>query len=101
MSLTALAFVATYAYGLLRAFTSHPGWGLVTYMAVFYLHPPMRWWGASLPDAIRLLERRHILRALEDAEWVQTAAARALGIHESTLRKKMKQLSIEREQKTA
>jgi len=53
MSLTALAFVATYAYGLLRAFTSHPGWGLVTYMAVFYLHPPMRWWGASLPDAIR------------------------------------------------
>jgi transcriptional regulator with GAF, ATPase, and Fis domain len=56
---------------------------------------------SSLPDAIRLLERRHILRALEDAEWVQTAAARSLGIHESTLRKKMKQLSIEREQKTA
>lgn len=53
MSLTALAFVATYAFGMLRAFTSHPGWGLVTYMAVFYLHPPMRWWGTSLPDAIR------------------------------------------------
>jgi transcriptional regulator with PAS, ATPase and Fis domain len=55
---------------------------------------------SSLPDAVRLLEKRHILRALEDNDWVQTAAARSLGIHESTLRKKMKQLSIEREQKT-
>ncbi|MGD8627988.1 MAG: sigma 54-interacting transcriptional regulator [bacterium] len=55
---------------------------------------------SSLPDAIRLLEKRHILRALEASDWVQTAAARSLGIHESTLRKKMKQLSIEREQKT-
>jgi transcriptional regulator with GAF, ATPase, and Fis domain len=56
---------------------------------------------SSLPDAIHLLEKRYILRALEDAEWVQTAAAGALGIHESTLRKKMKQLSIEKEQRTA
>lgn len=25
-------------------------YGLYTYMAVFYIHPPSRWWGESLPD---------------------------------------------------
>ncbi len=53
MALTALAFLAVYAFMLMRAFTVHPKWGLFTYIAVFYLHPPMRWWGASLPSAIR------------------------------------------------
>lgn len=51
MSLTALAFIGAYALALLSAFVVHPRWGLITYMAVFYLHPPMRWWGADLPEA--------------------------------------------------
>lgn len=50
MALTALAFIAAYLFGLLNAFISHPRWGLFTYIGVFYLHPPMRWWGASLPE---------------------------------------------------
>ena len=50
MSVTGIAFVLSYLYGLLRIFTSHPIWGLFVYIAVFYLHPPMRWWGAGLPD---------------------------------------------------
>lgn len=50
MSLTAAAFILVYAYGLLRAFTSQAIWGLYIYLAVFYLHPPIRWWGKGLPD---------------------------------------------------
>lgn len=50
MSLTGIAFVISYLYGLLRTFTSGPVWGLYVYIAVFYLHPPLRWWGEDLPD---------------------------------------------------
>jgi len=50
MSVTGLLFLLSYAVGLLAAFAKHPRFGLYTYVAVFYLHPPIRWWGASLPD---------------------------------------------------
>jgi hypothetical protein len=50
MSLTGLAFVACFFLGCGLAFARHPIFGLVTYVAVFYLNPPTRWWGASLPD---------------------------------------------------
>ena len=50
MSLTGVAFVISYLYGLFRTLTNHAFWGLYTYIAVFYLHPPMRWWGQDLPD---------------------------------------------------
>ena len=50
MSLTGIAFVISYLYGLLRCFTNQPLWGLYVYIAVFYLHPPLRWWGKDLPD---------------------------------------------------
>lgn len=53
MSATALIFVAGYALGLLRTFAGHAKWGVFTYIAVFYLQPQMRWWGASLPSSIR------------------------------------------------
>jgi O-antigen ligase len=32
------------------ALARHPIYGLVTYIGVFYLHPPSRWWGEGLPD---------------------------------------------------
>ena len=50
MSVTGLLFMLGYAAGLLAAFVKHTRFGLYTYLAVFYLHPPIRWWGASLPD---------------------------------------------------
>ena len=50
MSLTAIAFLGAYVLGLLSSFVVHPRWGLITYIAVFYLHPPLRWSGAGLPD---------------------------------------------------
>ena len=50
MSLTGLAFLAAFAAGLAYAFFVRPIYGLYTYVAVFYLHPPSRWWGGALPD---------------------------------------------------
>lgn len=50
MSLTGLAFLAAYFGGCLLALARHPVYGLVTYIGVFYLHPPSRWWGEGLPD---------------------------------------------------
>jgi O-antigen ligase len=48
--LFAIAFVLIYFGGLFRAVTSNPIWGLYIYVFAFYLHPPARWWGQSLPD---------------------------------------------------
>lgn len=50
MSLTGIAFLLVFFAGLFLAFVRHPSYGLYTYIAVFYLHPPSRWWGESLPD---------------------------------------------------
>lgn len=48
--ITASVFLACFAAGCLLAFVRHPIYGLMTYVAVFYLHPPSRWWGAALPE---------------------------------------------------
>jgi O-antigen ligase len=50
MALTSLAFLMVFFVGLVLAFAIHPRFGLYTYLAVFYLHPPSRWWGDMLPD---------------------------------------------------
>lgn len=50
MSLTGLAFLLVFAGGLTLSVIRGPVWGLYTYIAVFYLHPPSRWWGVGLPD---------------------------------------------------
>ena len=50
MSLTAIAFLAAYFGGLLRAFTTNPTWGLYVYLIAFYANPVDRWWGYSLPN---------------------------------------------------
>ena len=50
MSETALAFLLLYALGLVLTLFVRPMYGLYTYVAVFYLHPPSRWWGGELPD---------------------------------------------------
>ena len=48
----------------------------------------------SLPDAVARLERRMIQEALRQNNGVKTVTARCLGIHEATLRKKMKKLGL-------
>ncbi|MFH1314404.1 MAG: sigma 54-interacting transcriptional regulator [Candidatus Eisenbacteria bacterium] len=49
---------------------------------------------STLPEAVRRLEQDLIAVALEECGGVKTLAAERLGIHESTLRKKMKILGI-------
>ena len=48
MSATALLFVLVFAAGSLLAFARHPIYGLMTYVGVFYVHPPSRWWGQGV-----------------------------------------------------
>jgi len=42
-------------------------------------------------------ERDHILRALRDADWNVSGAARALGMERTNLHKRIRALGIERE----
>jgi O-antigen ligase len=48
--LTGLLFLAGYLSGLGLALFRHPRYGVYTYLAVYYLDPPSRWWGAFLPQ---------------------------------------------------
>lgn len=48
MSATALAFVLLFGAGTMLALVRHPIYGLMTYVGVFYVHPPSRWWGQGL-----------------------------------------------------
>ncbi len=50
MSLTAVIFLLCVVAGLGLALARHPIYGLYTYVAVFYLDAPHRWWGQGLPD---------------------------------------------------
>lgn len=50
MAITAIAFALMFAGGLCLALIGRPIYGLYVYIATFYLHPPSRWWGESLPD---------------------------------------------------
>lgn len=50
MSLTGLAFLAAFIATMALALFRHPVYGLYGYVALFYLHPPDRWWVSGLPD---------------------------------------------------
>lgn len=50
VSLTAIVFLLCFLAGLGLALVRHPIYGLYTYIAVFYLDAPNRWWGEGLPD---------------------------------------------------
>lgn len=50
--------------------------------------------GFELREAVQTFERDFIRKALEQAQWNQTAAARLLGIHRNTLLAKMEQLGL-------
>jgi hypothetical protein len=50
MSLSSLTFVAVYIAALVLAFVRHPGFGLFSYLWVFYNYPRSRWWGPELPE---------------------------------------------------
>ncbi len=51
----------------------------------------------NLKETRESAEREHILRALEEAEWNVSGAARALGMERTNLHKRIRALGIERE----
>lgn len=53
MPIPALLFLVGFAAGCGLALKQHPIYGLMTYVGVFYLHPPARWWGQGLLLDIR------------------------------------------------
>jgi two-component system nitrogen regulation response regulator NtrX len=52
---------------------------------------------SNLRETRESAERDHILRALQDADWNVSAAARALGMERTNLHKRIRALGIERE----
>lgn len=50
MSLTGSIFMLAFAMSAGLALFVRPIFGLYLYVAVFYLHPPSRWWGEALPE---------------------------------------------------
>lgn len=50
MSATTLLFLLAMTCGLGLALFRHPIYGLYTYLAIFYLDPPSRWWSQGLPE---------------------------------------------------
>jgi hypothetical protein len=45
VSLTGALFAIAFCVGCVLAFTRHPIWGAMTYVATFFLSPDLRWWG--------------------------------------------------------
>ncbi|HEX4972518.1 MAG TPA: hypothetical protein VFV69_15795, partial [Steroidobacteraceae bacterium] len=86
MSLTGLAFVAAFFGVMGLALFRHPMWGLYGYVAVFYLHPPSRWWGAALPDlrwallaaAVTLIATWRVPRDTTRPSWISHTPAKLL-----------------------
>jgi O-antigen ligase len=50
VSITGLLFAVAFLAAMVATVVRNPLYGLFTYVAIFYLHPPSRWWGESLPD---------------------------------------------------
>jgi hypothetical protein len=86
MSVMALVFVLLFAGGLAACIFRHPIYGLYTYVAVFYLHPPSRWWAAGLPDLrwayvaalVTMLATLALPRDNTRPQWYQTTPAKLL-----------------------
>lgn len=53
MSLTTVAVIGLFLIGSLFALARHPIYGLMTYIAFFYLSPPDRWWGQGFLAEVR------------------------------------------------
>ncbi len=48
--MTGYVFAAVFFALLILSVARHPRYGMFAYMAAFYVFPPSRWWGATLPD---------------------------------------------------
>jgi O-antigen ligase len=86
VTLTGVAFMVGFFVSLALALVRFPLVGLLTYVAVFYLHPPSRWWGMYLPDlrwsmlaaAVTLIASLHYRPQVSRPSWLSTTPARIL-----------------------
>lgn len=86
MSLTGLAFLIAFVAVMGLALFRHPLFGLYGYVALFYLHPPSRWWGEMLPDirwsllaaGITLIASLRFPSDRARRSWISTTPARVL-----------------------
>ena len=86
MSLSALVFVLAYVAGLGLAFVKHPKYGLYTYIAVFYIDPPSRWWGSFAPEMrwslvaaiVTLIATWRLTEESRRPNWLSTTPAKLL-----------------------
>jgi hypothetical protein len=85
MSTTGLVFMLAFLASLAFAFV-RPIVGLYAYIAVFYVHPPSRWWGEALPDlrwsllaaAVTLVATLRLPADKGRRSWLATTPARLL-----------------------
>lgn len=49
---------------------------------------------ASMADSLEMLEQAHIAQVLQETSWNQTKAAKRLGIHRNTLRRKIREYGL-------
>lgn len=86
MPLTTVVFVLGYFSGLGLSLFRHPRYGLYTYLAVFYLDPPTRWWSESLPDLrwsllaalVTLVSMSRLTATKQSPAWLATTPGRFL-----------------------
>lgn len=86
MSLTGIAFVVAFFAAMGLALFRSPMYGLYAYVAVFYLHPPSRWWGAALPDlrwalfaaAVTLIATMRLPQDTTRPSWISATPAKLL-----------------------
>ena len=53
MALFGIAFSLLFGFACLMALIRHPIYGLMAYLAAFYVHPPSRWWGQGILLEVR------------------------------------------------
>ncbi|MCL4722340.1 MAG: O-antigen ligase family protein [Gammaproteobacteria bacterium] len=86
MSPTLILFLAAYGLSLVAAFFRNPVFGLYAYLAVFYLHPPARWWGVVFPEMrwallaafVTLVSMWRMQPAPGRAAWLESPGAKLL-----------------------
>jgi hypothetical protein len=86
MSLTGVLFLLGFLVVLALSLIRHPLYGLYAYLGVFYVHPPSRWWGETLPDMRWSLLAAAVtlcsiwIRAIPDSRpsWFSSSSARIM-----------------------
>jgi O-antigen ligase len=86
MSVTGFLFAIGFFVTMVLALVRHPVYGLYGYIAVFYLHPPSRWWGVFLPDfrwslvasAVTLIALLRLTATPGRPGWLSTTPARII-----------------------